>query len=269
MGALPAARPAASTWLRLRQVCLVAENLEREARLVGSLFGLDVCYRDPNVAKYGLANVLFPIGTDFLEIVSPTRPGTAAGRFLERNDGRYGYMIIMDCAQPSARQAHCESIGVRAANVIRHEAYLGLQLHPKDTGGAMLEFNRTEGGEDSMGPYSPAGPGWQKFLRRDVTRRLVAAEIECANPDGFSARWSEILQKPSRKAEGGNEIGLDPGLIRFRESALGHAVLAGIELQVANRAAIQAKARELGCLDHAGEVQVCGIRVRLSEAVRP
>ena len=71
---------------------------------------------------------------------------------------------------------------MRTANLIRHGDYLGVQLHPKDTGGAMIEFNRTAGGEDPMGPYAPAGPRWQRAIRRDVTRRLAAAEIECAEP---------------------------------------------------------------------------------------
>ncbi len=64
-----AARTAASSWLRLRQICLVAADLARQTELIRSLFGLEVCYRDPNVARYGLENVLFPVGTDFIEIV--------------------------------------------------------------------------------------------------------------------------------------------------------------------------------------------------------
>ena len=46
--------------------------------------GLDVCYRDGNVEKYGLVNALLPVGTILLEVVSPFREGTAAGRFIGR-----------------------------------------------------------------------------------------------------------------------------------------------------------------------------------------
>lgn len=52
-----------ASYLRLRQVCLVAADLAREAAAIKSLLGLEECYRDPNVANYGLANVLFPVGT--------------------------------------------------------------------------------------------------------------------------------------------------------------------------------------------------------------
>jgi hypothetical protein len=260
-----AAQSDAASWLRLRQICLVANDFARETELVREIFGLEACYRDPNVARYGLENVLFPVGTDFIEIVSPTRPGTAAGRFLERHQGRNGYMIIMDCEDPVARQAHCESLGVRTANLIRHDAYLGVQLHPKDTGGAMLEFNRTEGGRDPMGPYAPAGSVWQSAIRQGVTQRLVGAEIECADPAEFSSRWAEILQRPVHPlGKGGTRIALDSGRIDFLPAGR-EAVLAGIELQVASRKEVFAQARELGCVDEEGEMHVCGMRIRLSE----
>ncbi len=252
--------------LRLRQVCLVAANLAAEAESIRRIFGLEVCYRDPNVARYGLENVLFPVGTDFIEIVSPTQPGTAAGRFLKRTGGRCGYMVIMDCNAPLVRKAHCESIGVRTANLIRHDSYLGVQLHPKDTGGAMLEFNRTEGGEDPMGPYAPAGPAWQKAIRRETSTRMLSAEIECPEPGAFSARWAAILQRPVSLEKDAPTIRLDTGSIRFLPGTGPQAVMAGIELEVIDRERVLRAARELDCIGTDGNVQACGIRVRVTEA---
>ena len=252
-------------WLRLRQVCLVAADLPTEIEKIRQILGLEVCHRDPNVARYGLENVLFPVGTDFIEIVSPTQPGTAVGRFLERTGGRFGYMVIMDCNDPLGRKALCESIGVRTANLIRHDGYLGVQLHPKDTGGAMLEFNRTEGGEDPMGPYAPAGPAWQKAIRRETSTRMLSIEIECPDPETFSARWSAILQRPvSRKED--RRILLDAGSIRFLPGTGPQAVMAGIELEVIDRERVLRAAHELDCIGADGSVQACGVRVRLTEA---
>lgn len=254
-------------YLRLRQICLVADDLAREAGLIRTIFGLEECHRDTNVARYGLENVLFPVGTNFIEIVAPTRPGTAAGRFLERHGGRYGYMIIMDCDDPGRRQKHCEAIGIRTANLIRHDTYLGVQLHPKDTGGAMLEFNHTDAGEDPMGAYAPAGGHWQNAIRRDVTLRMLAAEIECPDAAAFAARWGEILQRPVHaRARGESGIALDSGAIRFLPSGKPQAMLAGIELEVVQREAVIRAAQASGCLDADGTVNVCGVRVRLTEA---
>jgi hypothetical protein len=253
--------------LRLRQICLVAADLERETGRMKEIFGLEECYRDPNVERYGLANVLFPVGTDFLEIVSPIREGTAAGRFLARHDERHGYMVIMDCDDPQQRKTHCEALCVRTANLIRHGSYLGVQLHPKDTGGAMIEFNHTENGADPLGPYAPAGAQWQQHIREDVTQRLLAAEIECPDAAHFSARWGEIVQRPVQILRKGRfRNALDAGALMFLPADRAHAVLAGIELQVASRARVMHTAQELGCVGPGGTLTVSGIRFRLAEA---
>ena len=236
-----------ASYLRLRQVCLVAADLETEAARLKQALGVEECYRDANVGKYGLENVLFPVGSSFIEIVSPTRPGTTAGRFLERHGGRHGYMIILDCDDPERRQRHAESLGIRTANLIRHGDYLGVQLHPKDTGAAMIEFNRTLGGEDAMGPYAPAGPDWQRAVRSDVTRRLVAVEIECPDPARLSARWGELLE---RSVSARHCISLDAAEIHFLPGNGSEAVFAGVVLEAAAPAS----------------VELCGLRFRLVDA---
>ena len=251
-----------AAFLRLRQICLVAQDLAGEAKRIASIFGLQECYRDPNVGRYGLENVLFPVGSSFLEIVAPTRAGTTAGRFLERHGGRYGYMIILDCNDPEARRLHALSLGIRVASVIRHEEYFGVQLHPRDTDAAMVEFNRTDGGEALDGPYHPAGQNWQRAVRSDVTRQLLAAEIECPDPAALAKRWSALLQRPVRNDD--SRIDLDLGSIRFMPTGAEHAALVGVELKVADRAAVLKEADRQRCANQDGTVTVCGVRFRLS-----
>ena len=74
-------------FLRLRQLCLVAHDLEPVVDDLKAVFDIDVCHRDPAVAKYGLHNALLPIGNSFVEIVAPTQDKTAAGRYLDRRKG--------------------------------------------------------------------------------------------------------------------------------------------------------------------------------------
>ena len=220
-----------AAYLRLRQVCLVAADLESEAARIQERLGLAECYRDPNVGNYGLENVLFPIGNSLLEIVAPTRPGTAAGRFLERHRGRNGYMIILDCDDPERRQRRAESLGIRVANVIRHDNYLGVQLHPKDTGAAMIEFNHTAGGDDPHGPYAPAGPDWRP---RSLVPRLRAAEIECPHAASLAARWSELFERPAEEINDGRyRIALDAGAIHFLPGDVAEPVFTGIDIESA------------------------------------
>jgi hypothetical protein len=232
-------------YLRLRQVCLVAADLEREAARLREALGVEECYRDPNVAKYGLRNVLFPVGSGFLEIVSPTGPGTAAGRFLKRHGGRHGYMVILDCDDPARYQRRAEALGIRVANLIRHDAYFGVQLHPKDTGAAMIEFNHTEGGADPMGPYAPAGPDWRRAVRTELVRRLAAVEIECPDPAALCARWAELFEKSPTRT---NKINLEAGEIRFLHGRDPEAVFSGVVLEASRPASHE----------------LCGVRFRLA-----
>ena len=117
-------------YMRLRQICLVAPHLEPVISDIAAIMGLNVCYRDGNVAKYGLENALLPVDTILLEVVAPTQGGTAAGRFLDKTGNRGGYMAIFCCEDPDARGAKANAMGVRTANVITHAPYHGVQLHP-------------------------------------------------------------------------------------------------------------------------------------------
>jgi hypothetical protein len=254
-------------YLRLRQLCLVAHQLEPALDDLGAIFGLTICYRDGNVAKYGLVNALFPIGSSFLEVVAPTHAGTAAGRYLERRDGDGGYMVILDCDDIERRRQHMATIGVRIANPLRYETYTGLQLHPRDTGGCMLELNHTEGGERLDGPYHPAGPDWRSAVRTDVTAELLGAEIQSADPRALAQRWSTVLERPVTQGAGdAPEIALDLGRLRFVPAEDGRGEgLSGIDLRVKERGRILAAARDRGCAATDDTVSVCGVRFHLRE----
>ena len=80
--------------LTLRQICLVARELQPAVDDLKNILGLEVCYVDPEVKVFGLENALLPVGTNFIEVVSPIQENTAAGRYLNRRGGDGGYMII-------------------------------------------------------------------------------------------------------------------------------------------------------------------------------
>ena len=253
-------------YLRLRQVCLVAPTLEPVVSDISAIFGLKVCHRDPNVGRYGLENALFPVGDSFIEIVAPTREGTAAGRFLERHRGHGGYMLILDCDDAERRGRHAEQMGIRVAHLIRHEDYLGVQLHPSDTGATMIEFNQTHGGESLNGPYHPAGSNWQAAVTSDATLRLAAVDIEAPDPDAFSARWAALMERPATPAEGRYCIALDGGDIRFSRAAAAELqpVFARLELRVRSSAAVLAAAAARGYPVHDSAIALCGVEIAVS-----
>src|SRR3954453_1864203 len=202
--------------VRLRQICLVAPHLEPVVGDIAAVMGLNVCYRDGNVAKYGLENALLPVDTTLLEVVAPTRSGTAAGRFLDKTGGRGGYMAIFSCDDPDERGRNAQQLGVRIANVIDHAPYHGVQLHPRDCRAAFIEFNHTTGANHILGAYPPAGPDWQRSIRKDVTRTLVQVEMQSADPRDLAWHWSRIIGiGASETGDGDAEIVLVNCTLRF------------------------------------------------------
>jgi hypothetical protein len=249
-------------YLRLRQICLVASHLEPAISDISAIMGLEVCYRDGNVAKYGLENALLPVDTILLEVVAPFQPGTAAGRFLDKNGGRGGYMAIFCCDDPDARGRHANGLGVRTANVITHAPYHGVQLHPRDCRAAFIEFNHTTGSDDVLGPYPPAGPDWQKSIRKDVTRALTAVEMQSPDPLGLAEHWGRITGiAVSTNARGEPELKLPNASFRFVKGP--SDLMSGLTFEVADLAGVRDAARAKGCKVSGDSFDLCGVTFKL------
>lgn len=246
-------------YLRFRQICLVAPALAPAERAITDVLGLAVCCRDPMVEKYGLENALWPVGGMFLEVVAPTRPDTAAGRFLDRSGGRGGYMAIFDCADPERRRDHAKAMGVRVVTDATHDAYTGVQLHPRDCRAAMIEFNRTEGGDRDPDRYAPAGPDWRRAVRTDRTERVRAVLIDTPRPDDLARHWAAIIERPVEQGEHGPELRFAEAAIRFLPSPDGGERLGGLEVVVADRGAVLAAADALGLPRGPHGFTACGV----------
>ncbi len=250
--------------LRLRQICLVADELEPVIEQLKHIFSLDVCYVDSAVGKYGLENSLLTIGDQFLEVVAPVEPGTAAGRYLERRGGNGGYMVITQCRDRGARDARIAELAVPVANELDYGDFHGLQLHPKFTGGAFFEIDWNEGGDDPDGPWHPAGANWQAARRTDVVHAIRAAELQSPDPERLAKRWSEIAGLDLRAGEFGLEMPLSDATVRFVEARDGRGEgLGGIDLAANDAARAKAQAAEIGCAVDGETIAVCGTRVRL------
>lgn len=248
-------------FLRLRQLCLVAEKLEPVVEDLRSAFGIEVCHRDPGVGQFGLHNALLPIGHSFIEVVAPVEEGTAAQRYLQRRNGDGGYMVIHDTDSIHQWEARMNTLGVRIAAVLEIDEYRGLQLHPRDTGGALLEINQTGKGGPLEGAYHPAGPDWQSFVHTDVVTAVVGAELQGDAPEALARKWGEILERPVVADASGFSIELDNGRLRFVQARDGRGEgLGGIDLQVPDVEALKERCRQrkLPLID--GGVLVGGVR---------
>jgi hypothetical protein len=248
--------------LRLRQICLVAARLQPAIDDLAAVFGLATCFHDPQVAAYGLENALLPIGSNFLEVVAPVRDDTAAGRYLQRRQGDGGYIVILQCGDHEDFRAHVGRLGVRIANAMDYGDYFGTQLHPRDTGGAMLEVDYNRGDQGPDGDWHPAGPDWKPAVRTGRVRAMTAAELQSDDPAALAARWAEILGRPVGP---GGSIALDNATLRFVEAKDGRGEgLGGVDLAAADRGAVLAAAAARGLPVAGDTITVCGTRFRLT-----
>jgi hypothetical protein len=254
--------------LRIRQIALVAEQLQPVLDDLHAVLGLEVCYRDPGVGRYGLENALLPLGNQLLEVVAPTREGTAGGRYLERRNGDGGYMVITQCDDHAPRRRRVEALGVRLVSDFERHDFKNMQLHPKDTGGSFFEIDQQlgENGFAEDGPWDPAGgDGWQQFRRLDVVSGITAAEIQADDPAAVAARWSEIAEVELAKDAAGNTIlPLDGSVVRFVPTTDGRPEgLGGIDVTVVDGPRLLAAAKARGAYRTDTQVYLCGMRINL------
>lgn len=247
--------------MRLRQICLVAPQLEPVVDDICAVMGLDVCYRDRHVEKYGLVNALMPVDTILLEVVAPFREGTAAGRFIERTGGHGGYMAIFCCDDPDAYATRANAIGVRTANVIDHPPYHGVQLHPRDCRAAFIEFNHTAGSDDLLGAYPPAGPNWQKAIRNDVTQALTEVEMQSPDPQGLAAHWGRIIGIPATSNGGEAELQLPNSRFRFVKGE--SEIMSALTFRVADVAKVRDVAAKRGYVVSNNACRLGGVDFRV------
>lgn len=254
-------------FLRLRQIALVAHDLDPIVDHCRAVFGMEVAFHDPGVKVFGLRNAVMPCDTTFLEVVSPVEEHTAGGRYLERRGGDGGYMVILQCSDHPPVKRRIEALGIRKVVEVeegRHR-YSIMQLHPRDTGGSFLEIDQQLGGEDPMGAWTPAGPEWQRAHRPELVRGIVGAELQSDDPEPLAARWSAILDRPlATGPTGAPTISLDGAVLRFVRAEDGRGEgLGAIDVRVTDAGRVRSAAAERGLLAHDGTVALGGVRVHL------
>src|SRR5258708_39703587 len=249
--------------MKLRQCVFVCKDLEASRAELCDTLGLDVAYRDPGVAKWGLANVVCPTGHDFLEIVAPTQPGTSAGRYIERRKGDGGYMVIIQVPDAVAERQRVTGLGVRAVEQKDTAGYKYTHFHPADTAGVLLSLDQTiaPAGTDPKLWWPPAEKDWLKHARSDATNGLCGVEIQPTDPDGAAALWSKILNRPAQD----NIIRLDDeGEIRFVPIVDGRGPgVSAYDVKVVDRERVLAAAKKRGKQHGPAQVEVCGCRINL------
>ena len=255
--------------IQLRQICLVAAQLEPVIENLTAILGINVCYVDDGVAAFGLQNSLMPIGRNFLEVVGPIQDATAAGRYLERRGGDGGYMVITQAdsreTQLAARQRALDS-GVRIAHEIERGDWHLTQLHPGDLEVAFLELESDQH-NDFDGYWMPVGGlGWEDKVKQDVTVDIVGVELQADDPASLADKWAHIVCSECTVEAERILVPLNNVTLRFVELRDDRGPgLSGLHIRVVDRAAILNEAKRRDCFVSDDQVLICGTRFYLED----
>jgi catechol 2,3-dioxygenase-like lactoylglutathione lyase family enzyme len=178
--------------IRLRQVAMIAPDLDPIVDELRTTFGLQVCFHDPGVAEFGLRNALLLVGDQFLEVLSPIREGTTVQRLLDKRGGAGGYMAIFEVDDLDRRVEHLAANGVRIVWSGDLDDIRGRHLHPSDVGGTLVSIDQPV----PNGSWRWGGPDWEARaaeLTADAAVSAIAgATVSGDDGDVLRDRW-ELL----------------------------------------------------------------------------
>lgn len=232
--------------MRLRQVALVAKDLGPVTKSLHDAFGVNIAYRDPGVAVFGLVNAVMPVGGEFLEVVQPVTANASAGRYLKRRGGDAGYMLIFQAPNALEHRKRLAAMGIRLIAEHQTPLYTFTHFHPGDFNGVLTSID-TEGDGNSwrerFGKWPPAGKEWKEHLSAPDTLGIVGATVQARDPEAAAKRWSELLQARGE----GAVLHFDGAKVKFVApiDADGTGVV-GVDVAVKDPVAVLARAKEHG-----------------------
>ena len=178
--------------IRLRQVAMIAPDLDPVVDELREAFGLQVCFHDPGVGEFGLRNALLLVGDQFLEVLSPTREGTTVQRLLDKRGGAGGYMAIFEVDDLDGRVEHLAANDVRVVWAGDLPDIRGRHLHPADVGGTLVSIDQPV----PNGAWRWGGPDWQarstELLADATVTGIAGAVVAATDPDAMRARWTTL-----------------------------------------------------------------------------
>ena len=170
---------------RLRQAVIAARDLDATVERLRTGLGLGEPFSDPAVGYFGLRNAVFALGDTFLEVVSPVREGTSAGRLLERRGGDCGYMLMLQVDDLARARAAAQRLGLREVFSLELEDMAEIHLHPADMGAAIVSLSQPTPPQS----WRWGGPDW---AARAAPLRIAGVTVAVENAEAVANCWRQI-----------------------------------------------------------------------------
>ena len=248
--------------MRLRQIALVAQDLEPVAAQLHAVFGLQIAFRDPAVGVFGLVNAVMPVGGEFLEIVQPVKDDASAARYLTRRGGDAGYMLIFQTDDALAHRRRLSARGIRKIAEHDSTSYTFTHFHPGDFGGVLTSIDMVDDGaswNEPMGKWPPAGKEWKNYPAFGDVLGIAGATVQARDPSAAATHWADMLQAE----RDGDAIKFSNGVVRFVSpiDADGTGIV-GVDISVSDPDLAIKRAREHGVAIRDGVIQIGGVGFR-------
>ena len=120
------------------ELSVVVKNLDEAVARFGKLFGLKVHHRGES-KEFGFKNAILPLGLGHIELMEPTDPNKAVGKFLAKH-GEGVYLIGFKCDDIPGGVKQIRAGGARVDDRRPDIAW----VHPADAHGLFVELRKPE-----------------------------------------------------------------------------------------------------------------------------
>ncbi|HBH03049.1 MAG: hypothetical protein A2W08_01065 [Candidatus Rokubacteria bacterium RBG_16_73_20] len=120
------------------ELSVVVRDLEAAIERYTRLFGLRV-HRRAESEEFGFKNAILPTGIGHIELLQPTDPDKAIGRFLARH-GEGVYLVGFECQDIPGSVARLRAAGARVDSPRADIAW----VHPREAHGLFVELRHRE-----------------------------------------------------------------------------------------------------------------------------
>jgi methylmalonyl-CoA/ethylmalonyl-CoA epimerase len=120
------------------ELSVVVKDLDEAIARFTKLYGLRVHHRGES-KEFGFKNAILPTGIGHIELLQPTDPDKAVGKFLEKH-GEGVYLVGFECQDIPGSVAKLRGEGVRVDNPKPDIAW----VHPRESHGLFVELRKRE-----------------------------------------------------------------------------------------------------------------------------